>query len=67
MALPKRGVTGRRDVALRTSQKFFAIIYMLTLAAQNTHRTIAVSTVATSGLATIPLQKSQGFSLLWHG
>ena len=33
------------------------------LAAQKSHRKIAVTTVAASGLATIPLQKSQGFSL----
>ena len=31
--------------------------------AQKLHRKIAVTTVAASGLATIPLQKSQGFSL----
>ena len=33
------------------------------LAAQESHRKIAMTTVAASGLATIPLQKSQGFSL----
>ena len=33
------------------------------LAAQKSHRKIAVTRVAASGLATIPLQKSQGFSL----
>ena len=33
------------------------------LAAQKSHRKIAVTTVAASGLATIPLQKSQSFSL----
>ena len=33
------------------------------LAAQTLHRKIAVITVTASGLATIPLQKSQGFSL----
>ena len=33
-----------------------------TLAAQKSHRKIAVTTVAASGLATISLQKSQGFS-----
>ena len=37
----------------------------LGLAAQKSHRKIAVTTVAASGLATIPLQKSQGFSLRW--
>ena len=31
------------------------------LAAQKSHRKIAVTTVAASGLATIPLEKSQGF------
>ena len=31
------------------------------LAAQKSHRKIAVTTVAASGLASIPLQKSQGF------
>ena len=31
------------------------------LAAQKSHRKIAMTTVAASGLATIPLQKSQGF------
>ena len=35
----------------------------VSLAAQKLHRKIAVTTVAASGLATIPLQKSQGFSL----
>ena len=34
---------------------------LLTLAAQKSHRKIEVTTVA--ALATIPLQKSQGFSL----
>ena len=34
-----------------------------TLAAQKSHRKIAVTTVAATGLATVPLQKSQGFSL----
>ena len=34
------------------------------LAAQRSHREIAITTEAASGLATIPLQKSQGFSLL---
>ena len=33
------------------------------LAAQKSHRKIAMTTVAARGLATIPLQKSQGFSL----
>ena len=37
--------------------------YFVILAAQKSHRKIAVTTVAASGLATIPLQKSQGFSL----
>ena len=37
--------------------------FLWTLAAQESHRKIAVTTVAASGLATIPLQKSQGFSL----
>ena len=35
---------------------------LLPLAAQKSHRKIAVTTVAASGLATISLQKSQGFS-----
>ena len=34
---------------------------MTSLAAQKSHRKIAVTTVAASGLAAIPLQKSQGF------
>ena len=38
----------------------------LVLAAQKSHRKIAVTMVAASGLATIPLQKSQGFSLRWQ-
>ena len=33
------------------------------LAAQKSHRKIAMNTVAAGGLANIPLQKSQGFSL----
>ena len=33
------------------------------LEAQKSHRRIAVTTVATTGLATIPLQKSQGYLL----
>ena len=39
------------------------VIFVQSLAAQKSHRKIAVTTVAASGLATIPLQKSQGFSL----
>ena len=35
------------------------------LAAQKSYRKIAVTTVAESGLATIPLQKPQSFSLRW--
>ena len=35
------------------------------LAAQSSHRKIAVTTLASSGLAVIPLQKSQGFLLRW--
>ena len=35
------------------------------LAAQKSHRKIAMITVAASGLSAIPLQKSQGFSLRW--
>ena len=35
------------------------------LAAQKLHRKIAVTHGGASGLATIPLQKSQGFSLRW--
>ena len=35
------------------------------LAARKSHRKDAVTTVAASGLATIPLQKSQSFARLW--
>ena len=41
------------------------LICFTNLAAQSSHRKIALTTVATSRLAAIPLQKSQSLSLRW--
>ena len=46
-----------------SSNALFPCLVFASLAAKKSHRKIAVTTVAASGLATIPLQKSRGFPL----
>ena len=65
--VPKKYLPARNSGLAEFPPKFPGILGLFlgfqSLAAQKSHRKIAVTTVAASGLATIPLQKSQGFSL----
>ena len=60
--LPEKDKTGRY-VALMSPLE---IDWCKSLAAESSHRKIAVTTVAASGLATMPLQESQGCCFAGH-
>ena len=67
---PSKAQSQRRseDETLAKSLKveIWVSTQLVTLAAQNSHPKIAVTTVAASGLATIPLQKSYGCGFAGH-